>query len=400
MVFRIAVILIAVVFGWTYVSRSGDRDRMDERRALDHRAAELVGRAIAPGSAIACLEATNTETVEGSCERAVFASPETVAAATAYMAARLSLLADASEFTARRDQSYEAQIAGLRRTVAADRYGLSSQVLATRDGCTTDACDAFSLVYDDKKLRANMKDRLFDITVARYAANWPTRGRPLASGGPTSMAPAPSIAFPAAQSLPPVIGAEPAAPIRAIRAERRDRIPHPCRRPIRRRLPPPSGRRLRRLRRPPRRTRRRRRCRSIRQPSNKPQQPRCLSRRLALRLAHVHLGPDRQSRRNRRPHHAYRTTPRLAGDRGPFGSGCRRAACAARRRGASDRAAAGARKLSGGREADRGRAAQRRAVHSSGLRLSFRERTVRGGLRGRRESCSSARRRPRSAPWG
>ena len=212
MVFRIAVILIAVVFGWTYVSRSGDRDRMDERRALDHRAAELVGRAIAPGSAIACLEATNTETVEGSCERAVFASPETVAAATAYMAARLSLLADASEFTARRDQSYEAQIAGLRRTVAADRYGLSSQVLATRDGCTTDACDAFSLVYDDKKLRANMKDRLFDITVARYAANWPTRGRPLASGGPTSTAPAPSIAFPAAQSLPPVIGAETAAP--------------------------------------------------------------------------------------------------------------------------------------------------------------------------------------------
>ena len=124
MVFRVAVILIAVVFGWTYVTRTGDRDRMDERRALDNRAAELVGRAIAPGSAIACLEATNTETVEGSCERAVFASPETVAAATAYMAARLSLLADAHEFTSRRDQSYESQIAGLRRTVAADRYGL------------------------------------------------------------------------------------------------------------------------------------------------------------------------------------------------------------------------------------------------------------------------------------
>jgi len=212
MIFRVAVILIAVVFGWTYIARSGDRDRMDERRALDHRAAELVGRAIVPGSAIACLEATNTETVEGSCERAVFASPETVAAATAYMAARLSLLADASEFTARRDQSYESQIAGLRRTVAADRYGLSSQVLATRDGCTADACDAFSLVYDDKKLRANMKDRLFDITVARYAANWPSRGRPLASGGPTSMAPSPNVAFPAAQSLPPVISADPASP--------------------------------------------------------------------------------------------------------------------------------------------------------------------------------------------
>ena len=105
LVFRAAVLLIAVVFGWTYIARTGDRDRVDERRALDTRAAELMGRAVAPGSAIACLEAANTETVEGSCERAVFASPETVAAATAYMAARLSLLADAHEYKARRDRA-------------------------------------------------------------------------------------------------------------------------------------------------------------------------------------------------------------------------------------------------------------------------------------------------------
>ena len=157
MAFRVAVIVIAVVFGWTYVSRTGERDRADERRALDQRAADLIGRAVAPGSAIACLEATNTETVEGACERAVFASPETVAAATAYLSARLSLLSDAHDYTARRDQTYESAIAGLRRTVAADRYGLASQVLATRDGCTADACDAFGLVYDDKRLQANMQ---------------------------------------------------------------------------------------------------------------------------------------------------------------------------------------------------------------------------------------------------
>ena len=189
MIFRVAVVVIAVVFGWTYVTRTADRDRADERRSLDSRAVELVGRAVVPGSAIACLEATNTETVEGSCERAVFASPETVAAASAYIAARISLLADAHEFTSRRDQGYESQIAGLRRTVAADRYGLASQVLAVRDGCTADACDAFGLVYDDKKLRANMKDRLFDITVARYAANWPTRTRPVASSSGGAITP-------------------------------------------------------------------------------------------------------------------------------------------------------------------------------------------------------------------
>jgi hypothetical protein len=215
MIFRVAVIVIAVVFGWTYVSRTGERDRLDERRALDQRAADLIGRAIAPGSAIGCLEATNTETVEGSCERAVFASPETVAAATAYVAARLSLLSDAHEYTARRDQSYESQIAGLRRTIAADRYGLASQVLATRDGCTADACDAFGLVYDDKKLRANMKDRMFDITVARYAVNWPSRTRPLASSGSGTPSGASSgLTFPSAASIPPVsiMNAEPATP--------------------------------------------------------------------------------------------------------------------------------------------------------------------------------------------
>jgi hypothetical protein len=216
MIFRVAIVVIAVVFGWTYVTRTADRDRADERRALDNRAVELVGRAVVPGSAIACLEATNTETVEGSCERAVFASPETVAAASAYIAARISLLADAHEFTSRRDQGYESQIAGLRRTIAADRYGLASQVLAVRDGCTADACDAFGLVYDDKKLRANMRDRLFDITIARYAANWPTRTRPMASSGSSGpiTPPGPNVQFPSSQSIPPVsiMTAEPPPP--------------------------------------------------------------------------------------------------------------------------------------------------------------------------------------------
>lgn len=217
MVFRVAVIVIAIVFGWTYVNRASERDRADERRALDQRAADLIGRAIVPGSAIACLEAANAETVEGACERAVFASPETVAAATAYVAARLTLLADAHDYTARRDQSYETSIAGIRRTIAADRYGLASQVLSARDGCTPDACDAFGLVYDDKKLRSDLKDRLFDVTVARYAVNWPARSRPVASlappGSGSMTPPGPNVVFPSADLIPPVsiMNSEPTA---------------------------------------------------------------------------------------------------------------------------------------------------------------------------------------------
>jgi len=222
MVFRVAIIVIAVVFGWTYVSRTGEHDRAEERRALDQRGADLVGRAIAPGSPIACLEATNSETVEGSCERAVFATPESVAAATAYISARLSLLADAHEYTARRDPGYETQIAGLRRTVAADRFGLASQVLSARDGCTADACDAFGLVYDDKKLRANMKDRVFDVIVGRYSVSWPARtSRPVVSSATPTVGPpvittppGPNVQFPSSQSIPPVsiMNAEPERP--------------------------------------------------------------------------------------------------------------------------------------------------------------------------------------------
>jgi hypothetical protein len=89
-------------------------------------------------------------------------------------------------------------------------------VLATRDGCTADVCDAFGLVYDDKKLRANMRDRLFDVTVARYATNWPARSaRPLVSAAPPPSAPTssgtqavtppgPNVSFPSSASIPPV----------------------------------------------------------------------------------------------------------------------------------------------------------------------------------------------------
>jgi hypothetical protein len=221
LVFRVLVVAIAVGLGWTYIRTTGEHDSGDERRALDQRAADLVGRAIAPGSTIACLEAVSGDAVEGGCERAVFASPEALAAATAYMAARLSLLADAHDYATRRDTNYESSIAGLRRMIAADRFGLASQVLAARDGCTADACDGFNLVYDDKRLRANLRERTYDQIVARYAVNWPSRAyRPVASavppapGTPPIVPPGPNVQFPSSQSIPPVsiMNAEPTAP--------------------------------------------------------------------------------------------------------------------------------------------------------------------------------------------
>jgi hypothetical protein len=209
LVFRVAVIAIAVVLGWSYFNRSGERDRADERRTLDQRAADLTGRAIAPGSTIACLEAVSGDAVEGGCERAVFASPESLAAATSYVAARLALLSDAHDFAMRRDTNYESNIAPLRRMIAADRYGLASQVLAARDGCTADACDAFNLVYDDKRLRANLREGTYDQLVGRYSVSWPARAyRPMAStaapNAPVVTPPSGNVQFPSSQSIPPV----------------------------------------------------------------------------------------------------------------------------------------------------------------------------------------------------
>ena len=210
-IFRIAVIGIAVVFGWTYLNRAGERDRAEERRALDQRASDLIGRVLTSGMPIACLEPVSGDVVEGGCERAVFASPETLSAATAYMSARLALLSDAHDFATRRDTNYETSIVGLRRMVAADRFGLASQVLAARDGCTADNCDAFNLVYDDKRLRANLRDRTYDQLVGRYAATWPARApRPVASAAPATPTaaptgvPNPNVQFPSSQSIPPV----------------------------------------------------------------------------------------------------------------------------------------------------------------------------------------------------
>jgi hypothetical protein len=50
-------------------------------------------QALNAGSILGCLDRNIGETVEGACEKTLFAGPETVAAATAYLAARLSLQA-------------------------------------------------------------------------------------------------------------------------------------------------------------------------------------------------------------------------------------------------------------------------------------------------------------------
>src|SRR5262245_2814259 len=208
-VLAVVFVLIIVLAGWWARDHFARRDLAAELRALDTRAFDLATRAFAPGSALGCLDANAGETVEAACERAVFASPEATAAAVAYVAAQLSLLASVSEL-GRRHGGANAGAAMLRRAVEADRFGIVAHVLATRDGCTQDRCTVFTWLRDPGRINANLAERPFEARVKSYSANWPSAGvRGLVSSAPS---PPPGAAakvpnnlyFPSASSIPPV----------------------------------------------------------------------------------------------------------------------------------------------------------------------------------------------------
>src|SRR5215470_6374677 len=192
LVVRVAAALFAVFAGWWALDYLDRRDLAAERSTLDARTFELASRALAPGSALACLDAIAGETVEDSCEKALFASPEATAAAVSYVSAQLSLLAAASDHARRGGAS--SGIGNLRRALEADRFGIVAHVLATRDGCTPDQCGAYFLLRDASRISANIAERPFQSYLKTYMANWPAAGpRPVASVPPAS-APSPVAA--------------------------------------------------------------------------------------------------------------------------------------------------------------------------------------------------------------
>jgi hypothetical protein len=226
---RYAVILLAVVTAVAFVGRLGMQERGAERRALDARAMELTSRAVAAGSALACLDANAGETVATSCEKAIFASPATVAAGVAYVTAQLTLLADGIDYASRSDAGYMFSLTALQRAIEQDRFGFAAHALAIRDGCTADRCDALALLRDASRVRANLRDQTFQRYVGRNSASWsgdastvsqssqpdpPTQSAPVAGLRQPSAPSAVNIEFPSASSIPPVsiMNSEPPVP--------------------------------------------------------------------------------------------------------------------------------------------------------------------------------------------
>lgn len=225
------VVVAAVIAGAAFAAITvRDQLTLDrqaaERRALLQRDAELTIGALAPGSALACLDAGAGETIENACESQVFADPQSTASAVAYTGARLALLADASTLAQAGERSSGDAFAATRRAVELDRYGIAAHVLAARDGCTAEKCAAFAWLRDTAALKANLKAQVFDQYVSRYATAWNKAepdGEPVARaaepppGHPVSS----KYDFPSAASIPPVsiMNSEPPLPKAAADAQ-------------------------------------------------------------------------------------------------------------------------------------------------------------------------------------
>jgi hypothetical protein len=230
------LLLVGAAVAWVVLDATSAGTFAAQRRALDARLLEMTTRAVMPGSALACLDATAGDLVEASCEKALFATPEAAAASVAYVTAQLSLLADGSEFERRSGANYETALGGLRHAIEADRFGIVAHVLADRDGCTVDRCNSFGLLRDASQVSDNLSGRKYESLVMRHASEWlqsalsqvaantapasplPPPAPPLApvqNSASAAAKPAPNgLYFPSSASIPAVsiMNAEPTGP--------------------------------------------------------------------------------------------------------------------------------------------------------------------------------------------
>jgi hypothetical protein len=157
---------------------------------------------------LSCIDDMAGETVLVACEKALFGSPESAAAALSYAAYQITQLTAFGD-VATADKAMPPELQMLRRAVERDRYGLMAYVLAVRDHCTPSDCAAFRALRDRHQIVANMDDRIYDGLIARYAPSWNT---PVAVAAAPVVALAPAMPtgkptnaeFPSAASTPPI----------------------------------------------------------------------------------------------------------------------------------------------------------------------------------------------------
>jgi hypothetical protein len=169
--------------------------------------------------ALSCIDDLAGETVLTACEKSLFGSAESTAAALSYAAAQITRLTSFGD-VATADKNLTPELQMLRRAVERDRYGLMAYALMARDHCKPSDCAAFRSLTDRQQVVSNMDQRIYDGLVMRYSALWnappPAAAvSPVAGFAPSMPTGRPTNAeFPTAASTPAVsiMSPEPSLP--------------------------------------------------------------------------------------------------------------------------------------------------------------------------------------------
>jgi hypothetical protein len=206
---RVGVIAACAVLGasltWAFFGSTPSAPGLGfagERRALEQRAQDLTLRALEPGSPFACLDGLAGDSIEAACQKALFATPATVAAVTAYVTARFNLLSDMVSYVGRGGSGIDSVLAPMRRSLEADRFGFLAHALSVRDSCTSEDCKALNVLRDPSRVRTNLGAETFDHILEPYLVSW-------AQPADTPMADASS-------NLPPAVLANTRGPRKAV----------------------------------------------------------------------------------------------------------------------------------------------------------------------------------------
>ena len=168
---------------------------------------------------LSCIDELAGDAVLAACEKALFGSAESVAAAVTYAASQITLLTSLGD-VATANKGAGSDLQALRRAVERDRYGLMAYVLTVRDRCTPAACRAFRSLTDTRQIAANMEERLYENMIMRYAASWnaptQTAAGMMAALPPSMPTGKPTNAeFPTSASTPPVSIMNPEPPAKS-----------------------------------------------------------------------------------------------------------------------------------------------------------------------------------------
>jgi hypothetical protein len=164
--------------------------------------------------ALSCIDDLAGDSVETACEKALFGSPDSVAAAVSYAASRLSRLSAFGDVAAA-NRSMTPELEALRRSVERDRYGLIAHVLVVREHCEPSHCTAFRALTNYNQVASNMAERTYDGLISRYEPSWNAPVATVAALAQPSAPPSPqplpgttgkptTADFPSAASIPPV----------------------------------------------------------------------------------------------------------------------------------------------------------------------------------------------------